>query len=381
MGKRALFVSLVATGLVLLIIISVFSRDNIYRHVNDPRQPFLLANQPSAPDYQSDTYWIRYPPTTQGPDTAEIFFLAGSAVDGGYWTVDADAARVRDALVTSLLPNHAGAFRPFGTLHSPLYRQATIFTQLTHRLDARRARALALEDVEAAFRVFLNTIPADSPIILAGHEQGALLLQGMLRSTSLRSVSKDRVIAIYLWGQTIPIDALVPNPTDLPLCKQPEDFACIVAWNAASWRMDRLEVRRQLDRAMVFDDDLRLVPTKDRDAACLNPVTGSSVQTSSSVHMHRGGVEATGFAWTDDPPLIQAQVSAECHDGLLRYSPPDAPQLRRQAFWGGRFRPRTYSLFFGDIREDVRRRMASWQSNRASAPEASSSNAPPDREP
>jgi hypothetical protein len=54
---------------------------------------------------------------------------------------------------------------------APRYRQATFGAFLTDKPESAQALAVAYQDVKAAFASFLQQVPADAPIILAGHSQ------------------------------------------------------------------------------------------------------------------------------------------------------------------------------------------------------------------
>jgi hypothetical protein len=76
--------------------------------------------------------------------------------------------RAADAYLRRVvIPNYAGPFERAGAISIPRYRQASLYTRLTLRMDARDARAFAYGDVAAAFETWLARHPS-GPIVWRG---------------------------------------------------------------------------------------------------------------------------------------------------------------------------------------------------------------------
>src|SRR5204863_308586 len=74
-----------------------------------------------------------------------------------------------------MAPNYIGPFVSVGRVFAPKYRQASLYTQLTLRDDAREARQFAYGDVREAFRSYLNHDNGGRPFLIVGVEQGGTL--------------------------------------------------------------------------------------------------------------------------------------------------------------------------------------------------------------
>src|SRR6185369_17329705 len=76
--------------------------------------------------------------------------------------------------------SQASVFNAAGKVWAPRYRQAAYGAFLLKSDDAKKALDFAYGDVARAFDRFVSEA-GDRPIILAGHSQGALHLERLLR--------------------------------------------------------------------------------------------------------------------------------------------------------------------------------------------------------
>lgn len=362
--------------LVLLVAAAIGFQDNLFRHAMDPKAPFQTLTQPEAPDYAAAAAWVASPaqPT---PGRPAIFFVHPTTYWGGdAWNAAVDDPIAAERLETGALPNYAGAFAPLGDLWAPRYRQASLYASLTHRFDARLARALAYSDVRRAFATFLSETPADSPILLVGVEQGGLhvlgVLQDMLEAEPLRS----RLVAAYVIDQATPLDLFDQGLKHVEPCLEPAQTGCVVSWGAIEEeRVPVIEDFRR--RSMVWMGDGRLEPTEGRALLCVNPLTGSAAEDYIPARNNHGAVQATGLALGVEPAPLPGQTSAQCSDGVLLIDRPDSPSLRAGWRWGGRFMPRSAFLFYVDARRDAERRIAAFEGAVAPDETVEASAAPP----
>ncbi len=336
----------------LLVAAGIGFQDNLFRHWMDPRSPFQTTPAPPAPDYATADAWALRP-TTPSTGGVAVFFVHPTTYWGGRaWNAPIDHAAARERLQREALPNFVGPFVDYGQVWAPRYRQASLFSALTHRFDARRARALAYEDVAAAFKQFLSEAPAESEIILVGVEQGGLHALGLLQDMFRAETVRDRLVAAYIIDQAVPLDLFNGALAHLTPCERAKDTRCVVAWGAEP-SDDGREIRRFQRRSMVWTPDGRLDPTAGRALLCVNPVLRTRTEDYAPPRLHAGAVDATGMALGVAPAPVPAQTSAQCRDGVLLVDPPTAPSLRESWSWGGRFKPPTVNLFYADIRDGL----------------------------
>jgi hypothetical protein len=330
-------------------------RGDILRAGLDPQVPFQTYEPPPAPDYTDPSAWALLDARAPGAGAANVFFVHSTTFDGGREWIGAIGDAKADAyLFRVVLPNYAGPFARAGAVSAPRYRQASLYTRLTLRDDAREARAFAYGDVLAAFDAWLTRHPS-GPIVLAGVEQGADLLDRLIRERIAPDAAvRDRLVAAYLMDTIIAAENL---PSSIPACFERRQIQCVVAWSQVG-DGDEGAARRRLRRATVWDDRGHLVNLADRAAVCVNPVTGGVGEEQVPARLHRGATNATGLEWGARPALLTREVETQCRDGLLRHSWPDLESFRETGNWADRRKARPYNLFYGDLEADVAERLA-----------------------
>ncbi|MDP1631604.1 MAG: DUF3089 domain-containing protein [Caulobacter sp.] len=352
--KRWIF--LAAAGLVVLLVAAAFAfRVDILRTALDPRVPFQAYAPPRAPVYARPQAWalpIEAHPADNLP--ADIFFIHPTTFDGGkHWNGpidDPDAARLLDRV---MLPNYAGPFAKVGRVFAPRYRQASLYSQMTLRDDARAARGFAYGDIRAAFRYWRAHRDTGRPFILVGVEQGGLLGERLLREEIMPDKAlMARLAGVYLIETVVPAlgyDAL----SAVPACTRRDQAGCIVAW-ATPQDGDR---RRMRDRALIWDESGVLVGLQGREVLCVNPLTGGTTRDVVTEHAHLGAVNATGMEWGMRPPFLKRLVHAQCVDGFLDVSKPKSTAFREAGGWADQLKVAPYNLFYGDIEADAQARV------------------------
>lgn len=334
-------------------------RGDILQAGLDPQVPFQTYSPPEAPDYTDGDAWVLQDQRLPASGDAAVFFVHSTTFDGGaHWNGPIDDRESRRYLRRVVLPNYAAPFARAGSVSAPLYRQASLYTRLTLRDDAREARAFAYQDIATAFDVFLQRHPT-GPIVIAGVEQGAELLDRLLRERiGPDAALRNRLVAAYL------IDAVI-DPARLsastPPCIRPGDSGCIVAFSQVDARNDGA-ARRRLRRALVWNERGVLEDLGDRPALCVNPISGSRDEVLAEARRHRGATNATDLEWGARPALMAREVSARCRDGLLRTTQPDLESFKPQGSWSERRKSQPYNLFYGDLEHDVQVRLDAWKS-------------------
>jgi len=347
----------VGIGFILLIAAAVaIWQGDILEASLDPKVPFQTYTPPSDPDYGSADAWAMRDVRVAGAGSAAVFFVHSTTFNGGRdWNSpigDRDADTYLERVV---IPNYAGPFARAGSISVPRYRQASLYTRLTLRDDARDARAFAFRDVSAAFDAWLVAHP-DEPIVLVGVEQGADLAERLLHDRFGDDPTlKRRLVAAYLVEGLVPVSRF----TGIPLCRSREQVGCALAWRGV--RSDDAGAGpRLVRRALTWDRFGALVSTEDAPLACVNPITGSVDEPSATMRQSRGATNATNLEWGARPAFQSRIVSAECRDGVLRHSQPQAESFRDRGSWADLRKIDAYNLFYADIEFDVAERLAHW---------------------
>lgn len=342
-----------------------WERDAILQTALDPRTPYQTYQPPPAPDYARRAAWALPPADPARPrpgeGAADVFFVHPTTYDGGReWNGAVDDPGARRELAEVMLPNYAGPFARAGRVFAPRYRQASLYTELTLRDDAREARRFAYGDVRRAFDAFASW-SKDRPIVIVGVEQGALLADRLSREAAADPRLRKRLAAVYLIGAPIPLDAHQPGSA-LPACASPDQARCLVAYTQAAFALDGPD--HVLDRALAWTSAGELEPLAGREAVCVNPLTGAVGRPDAPERAALGAANATRLEWGVRPAFLPHQVAAHCERSLLRTSHPRAASLHRTGGWADRLKAPGFNLFWADLEADAARRLEAWRESR-----------------
>lgn len=366
--------SLVVLGLLLLAI--YIYRDDIFQSLQDPGVPFQTYEKPPAPDYTDESSWLSRPDTQIDPylakAPADVFVVVPGVYRGGkHWVLPMEVERRRERLQRIVRPNYVAPYGTAGRLFAPYYRHAAMYSYMTNREDAQRARDFAYQDVRRAFEQFLADSPPDRPIVLAGHGQGAdhvtrLLIDFFprdpeiaLRTSNERKASpanlSARLAAAYIIDHPVPEVMFEDNLISIPPCETAEDFGCLVAYGSFM-PSDTRNAKRFSSRALVYNGEKYMAVNNAR-TLCINPLLWSRSEDYAVSRLHKGGMSAKDVEPDRLPPPLTKQTGAQCQDGLLLVDKPRSRSLRRPLGIGARFWTLPSNLFFEDLRVNARQRV------------------------
>ncbi|MDC7681784.1 DUF3089 domain-containing protein [Asticcacaulis sp. BYS171W] len=361
----------IGAGACLLILGSVgvwLWGDDILRHNLDPKVPFQIYQRPPAPDYRTKTSWFLNPALegyevrrNRNHQKLDVFFVHATSFNGGkHWLGPIDDAAASAEVVRNQLPNYAAPFGTIGYVYAPKYRQASLYSQLTQREDAREARQFAYEDVLQAFDAFLKQRRNEGGFIIVGIEQGGFLAQRLVQERIAGDEAlASRLVAAYFIETLVPMTDYAPGKT-FPACTVRAQAGCVVAYlSIDSGRPDRaLQAQR---RAMIWGAGDILEPMGDVKALCVNPLTGGVTDKLVDARHSLGAANATGLEWGAIPGLISRRTSARCRGEILYVSKPSGDSFAYSGSWAERRKVRAYNLFYGDLQADAAERWFSYQ--------------------
>ena len=342
----------------LLAVAAIVWRSDILQALLDPEIPYPAYEPPPAPDYGEAVSWALLESRDPRSEEAAVFFVHPTTYDGGAeWNSPVRDEASDRFLERVILPNYAAPFARAGAISAPHYREASLYTRLTIRQDAREARAFAYRDVRAAFEAWLARHPT-GPIVVAGVEQGGELADRLIREVvSPDPALRRRLAAAYLIETAVTTEQV---PETLPVCERANQTGCLVAWVALTPDETGRQQRRR-NRALVWDSRGRLVELGDRSIVCVNPLLGRRSDQPAEARLHRGAANATALEWGVRPAFLDRQVAARCRDGFLRPTMPDSDSFDERGTWADRRKVKPYNLFYADIEHDVEVRLDAWR--------------------
>ncbi|MDP1618411.1 DUF3089 domain-containing protein [Phenylobacterium sp.] len=353
---RMLFAAIAVVVVGVLIAGGLVWRDDILRTGLDPKEPFQTYDPPPAPNYAEREAWSLLPesPQTWADDdpVADVFFIGPTLYDGGrHWNAPIDDARSEAFFRRTIGPNYVGPFVRVGRLFAPQYRQASLYSMLTLRDDAREARRFAYGDVRRAFRHYISLYNHGRPFLIVGVEQGGTLAARLLAEEVASDPDiRSRLVAAYLIQTAVPAAA-----PPIPLCTTPTEPGCLAAWMSA-YEGDRERAQELRDRSLVWTQDGALINLSGL-AACYNPILGQVSDAVAPARLARGATNATGLEWGARPALQSRQVGAHCENSVLRVSRPRSAAFRPIGSWADRQKMPGYNLFYGDLEANAEARL------------------------
>jgi hypothetical protein len=366
-ARRFLIMIFVLTLLVVAAAFAIYQwGGNILLKQAVPKGHFAPPPEDGAPVYRDRSLWVARPDLRDDPAEwlpngvalragrrqAAIFYIHPTTyLERDRWNAPLVADPQTEFRTRLFVQSQASAFTGAGQVWAPRYRQAAFGAFLLKSDDARKALNLAYLDVEAAFAEFIRQVPADEPIILAGHSQGALHLERLLREQVAGKPIARRVVAAYVVGWPISTTADLPA-LGLPACRAPEQTRCILSW---------MSFGDPANPDLIFDDWEKTkgfsgAPRRQRDVLCVNPLTGT--QNSAALPQDNPGTLIPTADLTS-ATLLRGGVGAHCDKGLLMLDG-KIPAIGPYALPGNNYHVYDYALFWGAIRADAERRLAAW---------------------
>ena len=333
-----------------------------------PKGHFEPVKAGDAPDYTQASNWIARPGEAQDPSLwrpdaeagsdpatqdARIFYIHPTTyLERDRWNAPLEPGGDTEFRTRLFVQSQASAFNESGEIWAPRYRQAAYGSFLLKSEDAEKALDFAYRDVASAFDEFLRKVPANSPIILAAHSQGALHLERLLREKIAGQPVASRIVAAYVVGWPVSTVADLPS-LGLPSCASPDQTGCILSW---------MTFGEPSNAGILLDEwkktkGLNGKERRPEDILCVNPISGIENGAAGATDNPGTLVPTSDFSSATLQPGI---IGARCDKGLLILDGA-APALGPYVLPGNNYHVYDYALFWGAIRRDAKRRLAAWQ--------------------
>jgi hypothetical protein len=332
-----------------------------------PRGHFEPAKAGGRPDYAQAVNWIARPDIPDDPANwrpanddqvdpstieARVFYIHPTTyLERDRWNAPLFIGGDTEFRTRLFVQSQASAFNQDARIWAPRYRQAAFGAFLLKSEDAQKALDLAYADVAAAFDEFLRQVPKKSPIILAGHSQGALHLERLLREKVAGTPLAGRIVVAYVVGWPISVKSDLPA-LGLPACASAEQAGCVMSWMTFA-DPPNADFFHDWEKTKGLNGGER----RREDALCINPISGT-LDGTAPPQENAGTLLPT--ANLRSATLQAGAVGAHCEKGLLIIDG-IAPQLGSYVLPGNNYHVYDYALFWGSIRRDAERRLAAWR--------------------
>ncbi|MFM9934689.1 MAG: DUF3089 domain-containing protein [Novosphingobium sp.] len=370
MARKFLYfiVLLIVLVIAALLALRIWSAE-LTRFAFVPRGGFETLQPLPASAYADPKMWVSRPGTANDPaqylpegvaasakGRAYVFFIhPTSYLARDHWNgpvADKDTRHRTDLFVRGM----ASAFNGEAAVYVPYYRQAAFGSFLVNKPETLKARAVAYADVRQAFATFVASIPADSPIVLAGHSQGGLHLLHLLKDDIKGTRLAARIVAAYMIGWPVSQEHDLPA-AGVPGCSAPDQTGCAMSWMTFAEPADASILLDTYRAEPGLDGKPKDGPTGSGPILCTNPLTGGAA-------LSAPGTANLGTLVPDEelnsgkikPLGIPARCDAK--SGLLLIGEP--PEVGPYVLPGNNYHIYDIPLFWANLRADVARREAAW---------------------
>jgi len=369
------FLYVVAIAIVLIIAARFALRlfpDSLSEIAFVPSEEFVEQDPLAGNAYSDPAMWLSHPRFTAATDPARwrpegappaaadappfaVFFVhPTSYLERAHWNAPLDDEQSRGRART-FLRGLASPFASASAIWAPRYRQATFGAFLTEAPEGERAIEAAYRDVSQAFDYFVAQVGEDTPIVLAGHSQGARHIVQLLHDRIAGTPLQGRIAMVYAVGWPISIEHDLPA-LGLPRCETPDQGGCVTSWSSYAEPAEPGRWLEHYRNSPGFDGEVR----GNSPVLCVNPVSGAAggaAPASANLGTLRPDQDLTGGE------LVPGAVPARCDSqGLLLIG--DPPELGPYVLPGNNYHVYDIPLFWRNVETDVIRRVSAWSQAR-----------------
>lgn len=332
----------------ILIIISTF-----FFSCSDKYQVFKsrysFTSTDGKPDYSDLNYWAAHPWKWSLSDSTpellrneprdssvDVFFLHPTTytmkLKYKKMNADIDDAYTNAKTDYSTILYQASVFNNQCRVFAPRYRQVHISVFfMEDKKKADTAFNLAYNDLKSAFEYYLQHWNKGRPIIIAGHSQGALMAERLLKDFFENKPLQNQLVVAYVPGWLVMKEYF----TSLKMCSDSLQTGCICSWRTF--------------RKGYIPSYLR---SENENSFITNPLTWTTNNQYAPRSLNKGSV------LYDFNKIYKYSTDAQINGGLLWVKKPKFP-------WGFLYFNKNYhvgdiNLFYMNMRENIRQRIGEY---------------------
>lgn len=334
-----------------------------------PKFPFeAISTEPL--DYSDDANWVALPGKESFADAApegevrtavvpdvDIFFVHPTTyLSRDNWNAPLDAADANLRTEKRVLKMQASAYNLAGRVFAPRYRQATFGSFFDQEGNGAQAIIYAYGDVVNAFNQFIANRNEGRPFILAGHSQGSLHLLTVLQQLVAGTPLADRMIAAYIVGWPVSIEADLAPLSGVKACKSATETGCVVSYQTFGPNGDNEGIQTFFQSSISPTG----VARAGTEMLCTNPLTwtiGGSADASANTGAQARVADDSALA----VPIENFNGAACDENGFLVLERAPGEDWQEFKMSGENFHVYDYHMFYGNIRENAAARTAAWK--------------------
>ncbi|MEL6922650.1 MAG: DUF3089 domain-containing protein [Bacteroidota bacterium] len=308
-----------------------------------PKGDFSTPPVLIAPDYSNPDHWAALPSKedmadrvpepsltdNQASAAVDVFFLHPTTYNGSkgdkYWNGPINDPELNERTDESTILNQASIFNGAGRVYAPRYRQAHLNAYYSdNKVAAKKAFALAYQDVKKAFEYYLANYNDGRPIIMAAHSQGTTHLGPLMKEFFDGKALQKQLVAAYAVGMPVAKDFF----ENIPPCATPEATGCLISWRSYK--------KGYLPKGHKSNNNLLVT----------NPLVWVTDDTYAPKDLNSGAV-LRNF----DKGLWEDLADAQVNDGLLWVTKPKFPGSFLITFKN--YHIADYNFYYNNVRENA----------------------------
>lgn len=334
------------TTLIIIVSTILFSCSNKYEIY---KSHYAFNSIDGKPDYGNLNYWAAHPwkwnPSDSIPkplrseskdSSVDVFFLhpttyttksknkkLNAPIDDPYLNAKTD--------YTTIL-YQASVFNQHARVFSPRYRQVNL--SVFFMKDKEKADSIfeiAYQDLKAAFEYYLQHWNNGRPIIIAGHSQGAMMAERLLKDFFENKPLQNQLVAAYVPGWVVSKKYF----TALKMCSDSLQTGCICSWRTFRKGYIPSYLRTENENSLITNP---LIWTTNEQYAPRSLNEGSVLYKFNKIYKHT--------------------TDAQINNGLLWIKRPKFP------WWflysGKNYHIADINLFYMNLRENIQQRITSY---------------------
>ena len=307
---------------------------------------FAIFSKCIATDYSKLDNWAALPTLQDNADwtpdgledgqataKADVFFIHPTTdVTGFKGNANIDSKAINRQTDNYSIKYQASVFNGSCKVYAPRYRQAALHNFFTKNTDrAQGAFDTAYSDVKAAFEYYLKNYNHGRPIIIAGHSQGSMLAQRLLRAFFDGTPLQKQLVTAYIIGY--------PTHENQYQFLKPSSNATDIGGYISYCSFGQ-------------DSKINDISEEYNGAVVVNPLSWTTDK------LFVSGIENKGSLSSKSNEIIHTNFGAKCGSGILEIQKPQEGNFIPMVFKN--YHIFDYSLFYLNIRENVAARVAQY---------------------
>lgn len=309
-------------------------------------QQYQFKEKTAIPDYNSLDYWAAHPWKKDPSDSipkplrsqkndslVDVFFLHPTTytdIRAG-WNASVNDVYINAKTDYSSILYQASVFNQHCRIFAPRYRQAHISAFFINNDETRSAFDIAYSDIKRAFEFYLEHYNNNRPIIIAGHSQGALMAERLLKEFFDGKSLQQKLVVAYIVGWSIPENSF----EKITGCTDSLQTNCFCGWRTFKENYIPVYIRNEQTVSFVT-----------------NPLSWTTTNEYISLEKNKGSV------LRDFNKIIRHTTDAQIHNGVLWANKPKFPGA---IFYQSKnYHIGDINLFYMNMRENIEQRIFSY---------------------